>query len=574
MSGLQVESTIHVDIYFAVTSTSPRTFLWVKTRFRKKLSGETLNKFVLMNHLINQHRHENNIIVGQVVSCRKTDGVPGISTPDHVSIDYARGYDDTIQPNAKLADFEIIRELGHGNFGNVSLVKYKLTQEVYAMKEIKRMANKHNVATCDWEKYVKELRIMRGMESPYIVKLHFYFFDNDAKTCAMYLVMQAFEAGDLLKMINKTGGLMNRDSALRFIAANMVLAIDYLHKRKVAHRDIKPANFLVGEDGYLALGDFGLSVLLRESCTSEQRCGTIGYMAPEIMSNRLYNQTVDWWSLGVTLYRIAKNTELFRGITIEELRDNVVNQPIAMPDAMAPDMKSFLLALLNRDPTQRLGAKGSEEVKKHPFFEGMDWAELEKKLISAPLLPRFKPNGKLENYYTIDQLMHDPTFTFSFYPPVSWTYHNNQPLPGRTDVIPVYPKQWSNQADAEQKMKGDMKSAVIDSLQKSGLSSSGLKVTLSDYTPEDVPILDVDTTNQPGSYKAEYGRLVYRRTGSGGTTRTLCIKNMAVQVSIQFRASRTQWENFASYLYDHLKRNYKIRFKPLTEIALVIDSRQ
>ncbi|KAI1709244.1 protein kinase domain-containing protein [Ditylenchus destructor] len=100
--------------------------------------------------------------------------------------------------------------------------------------------------------------------------------------------------------------------------------------------------------------------------------------------NKSYNVNVDWWSMGVALYEIAVGTKLFKGQTIEKLIDNVVNQPIVMPDAMPPNMKSLLLGLITRDPTKRLGAKkGAEEVKNHPFFEGADWSELEKKSVSS-----------------------------------------------------------------------------------------------------------------------------------------------------------------------------------------------
>ncbi|KAI1714721.1 hypothetical protein Ddc_11307 [Ditylenchus destructor] len=177
------------------------------------------------------------------------------------------------------------------------------------------------------------------------------------------------------------------------------------------------------------------------------------------------------------------------------------------------------------------------------------------------------------------QLIQDPTFAFSFYPPVSWTYHNNQLVPGRTDVIPVYPAQWANQADAQRKMEGDVKSAVINSMQKSGMSLSGLTVTSSGYTPENVPILDVrvfhriyifaifliqvDATTKPGSYKAELSAVVYQRTGTDGTTHTPYVKNMAIQVKTQFSASRTQWNNFANYLYNQLSISYKVGFTSL-----------
>ncbi|KAI1714720.1 protein kinase domain-containing protein [Ditylenchus destructor] len=248
-----------------------------------------------------------------LVHSAKADVVPGKHIPDHVTaIDFARGYEDAIKPNAKLKDFEILRLLGGGAYGKVHL-------------------------------------------------------DNKPKTCAMYLVMQPFRAGDLFTMIMTTGSLMHKEYALRFIAANMVLAIEYLHKRKVAHRDIKIENFLIGDDGYVALSDFGLSVLLKESCTSREQC-----------------------------------TNLFDGKTFDELIDNILNQPIVMPAAMPPNLKSFLLSLINRDPLKRLGAKkGAEEIKNHPFFEGTDWSELEKKSIPAPIVPRFDADGKVEKYYDI-----------------------------------------------------------------------------------------------------------------------------------------------------------------------------
>ncbi|KAI1706997.1 protein kinase domain-containing protein [Ditylenchus destructor] len=198
------------------------------------------------------------------------------------------------------------------------------------------------------------------------------------------------------------------EKALKFYAANMVLAIQYLQMRNVIHRDVKPENFLVGEDGYLAIADFGLGVLLKEGHTESTIAGTNEYMAPEVHNGSEYTQTVDWWSLGVTLVEVATGKLIFDADSEEAIKENVLRQDIVLSNAMSIPLKSFLTGLLTRDPNTRLGAKGAKQVRDHEFFKGIDWLKLHNHKIEAPYLPKFDKEGKLTQYMDTDK--HEPVY--------------------------------------------------------------------------------------------------------------------------------------------------------------------
>ena len=240
----------------------------------------------------------------------------------------------------------------------------------------------------------------------------------------MVLVLPLYPGGTLQVQINERGTAGLRIQEVRWIAAQMALALEALHDMRVIHRDVKPQNILLRADGYYALTDFGLAARLdegvirrvstrelageKEGPNPKNKAGTKGYWAPEVIRKEPQSETADWWSLGVVLSYAASGTHPFkrrRGSSSEaksdehEMSDAEVNEktltaPIELgrlesaTDEQSAQMRAMLHGLLERDASSRLGAGGAKEVRDHPFIaEHMDLPLLKQQLLCAPWVP-------------------------------------------------------------------------------------------------------------------------------------------------------------------------------------------
>ena len=140
------------------------------------------------------------------------------------------------------------------------------------------------------------------------------------------------------------------------------------------YRDLKPDNILITASGHVKLADFGLSKMnVDESYTSNSFCGTHAYLAPEIVAKLTYGKSVDWYGLGAVLYEFCVGRPPFYQERIEDLYDNIQTGPLQLPKSMSPELKDLLMRLLSRNPIERLGVKGADDIKSHPFFREIDW---------------------------------------------------------------------------------------------------------------------------------------------------------------------------------------------------------
>lgn len=193
---------------------------------------------------------------------------------------------------------------------------------------------------------------------------------------------------------------------MKFYLAELALALDHLHSLGIVYRDLKPENILLDEAGHIKLTDFGLS---KESVDQEKKaysfCGTVEYMAPEVVNRRGHNQSADWWSFGVLMFEMLTGTLPFQGKDRNETMNMILKAKLGMPQFLSPEAQSLLRMLFKRNPSNRLGAgsDGVEEIKRHPFFSTVDW----NKLFRREIQPPFKPaSGKPE-----DTFCFDPEFT-------------------------------------------------------------------------------------------------------------------------------------------------------------------
>lgn len=285
------------------------------------------------------------------------------------------GGDDESEPC--LEDFELLKVLGVGAFGKVLMVRRKKTGAIYAMKAL----NKKDVAGS--ERAVRNLKAEKNIlcnGHPFLVHLH-YSFQTPEK---LYLVMDYIGGGDLFFHLRQRGRFSEKEGA--FFAAEVVLALEYLHSYGIVYRDLKPENVLFDKDGHVCLTDFGISKEIGEDKT-KTLCGTPSYLAPEILRGEAYGESVDWWSLGVLVNEMVTGRNPFRSKNMHQTMQWIMHKQLSFPDGIDGKTIDFITKLLNRDARQRLGCglTGAREVKLHPFLKHIDWADLAVKKAKSPL---------------------------------------------------------------------------------------------------------------------------------------------------------------------------------------------
>lgn len=280
-----------------------------------------------------------------------------------------------------LQDFEAIQVLGKGSFAEVYLVKLISTGELFAMKVLRKekllMQNVIRYA-------ITERNILSRINHPFIIKMKFAFQSEDK----LYLVLDYCSGGCLSYYIAKEKHF-TEDTA-RFFAAEIVLAIEELHKNHIIYRDLKPDNVLIDENGHVVLTDFGLSKQgVEDEDLASSFCGSLAYLAPEMVKQTGHNKSVDWYLLGVLLYEMLIGFPPFYSVNKDQMFKNIENAKVRIPARISTVGKNLIKQLLKRDPLKRLGSiKGAEEVKLHPFFEGICWKSVENKELKSPIVPK------------------------------------------------------------------------------------------------------------------------------------------------------------------------------------------
>uniref|UniRef100_A0A672ZQ21 Ribosomal protein S6 kinase n=1 Tax=Sphaeramia orbicularis TaxID=375764 RepID=A0A672ZQ21_9TELE len=298
---------------------------------------------------------------------------------------------------ADPSQFQLLKVLGQGSYGKVFLVR-KIRGvdrgQLYAMKVLKKATLKVR----DRVRSKMERDILAEVNHPFIVKLH-YAFQTEGK---LYLILDFLRGGDLFTRLSKE--VMFTEEDVKFYLAELALALDHLHSLGIIYRDLKPENILLDEEGHIKITDFGLS---KEAIDHDKRaysfCGTIEYMAPEVVNRRGHTQSADWWSFGVLMFEMLTGSLPFQGKDRKETMALILKAKLGMPQFLSPEVQSLLRALFKRNPANRLGPEGIEEIKRHRFFASIDWNKLYKKEVRPP----FKPSvGRPE-----DTFHFDPEFT-------------------------------------------------------------------------------------------------------------------------------------------------------------------
>ncbi|RLL98578.1 cAMP-dependent protein kinase catalytic subunit, partial [Aspergillus turcosus] len=266
-----------------------------------------------------------------------------------------------------------------GSFGRVHLVQSKHNHRFYAIKVLKKA---QVVKMKQVEHTNDERRMLNRVRHPFLITLWGTW--QDARN--LYMVMDFVEGGELFSLLRKSQRFPN--PVAKFYAAEVTLALEYLHSQQIIYRDLKPENLLLDRHGHLKITDFGFAKEVPDITWT--LCGTPDYLAPEVVSSKGYNKSVDWWSLGILIFEMLCGfTPFWDSGSPVKIYENILRGRVKYPPYLHPDAVDLLSQLITADLTKRLGNLhgGSEDVKNHPWFAEVTWDRLAKKDIDAPYVP-------------------------------------------------------------------------------------------------------------------------------------------------------------------------------------------
>ncbi|CAD8154308.1 unnamed protein product [Paramecium pentaurelia] len=275
--------------------------------------------------------------------------------------------------------FQFYQKLGEGGFGEVYLVEKigQLPKKYYAMKILK----KEDINTSNIIKSAQiEKDVLKMMNHPFIVKLNWAFQTSDH----LYLVMDLCPGGDLathLELLNSYP-----ENIVKIFAAEITLALEALHSQGIIFRDLKPENIVLDADGHALLTDFGLSKSgIDEEILNQSFCGTLAYLAPEMLMKKGHGRQVDWYMLGILIYELLVGAPPYYDSEKEVLKENIKKAPLRIPKCLSEEAKDIIVKLLIRNPKKRLGCKeDAKEIKCHPWFNDIDWQDCYNKKLKPP----------------------------------------------------------------------------------------------------------------------------------------------------------------------------------------------
>ena len=287
--------------------------------------------------------------------------------------------DSESNKNEKIgpSNFVCLALLGQGSFGEVYLVKKKDSNDFYAMKVL----DKCRIAKQNIFKYVlSERNILSVMHNPFIVKLN-YAFQTSEK---LFLLLDYCPGGDLSKQLQ----IQTRfsEEKAKFYICEIILALGDLHKNNIIFRDLKPDNIVIDKEGHALLTDFGLS---REGIVGKEMaksfCGSIAYLAPEMLSRTGHGKAVDWYLLGVLFYELLVGVPPYFTTNQDQIFKNIKNANLYIPPFISEKAAKLIKSLLKRNPNERLGSKRDvEEIKENEYFADVDWQKVYERKYKPP----------------------------------------------------------------------------------------------------------------------------------------------------------------------------------------------
>ena len=331
----------------------------------------------------------------------------------------------------KTSKFKLILPIAKGGYGSVGLYKNIATSDTYAIKtvDIKSMKEKNLSSSLK-----NEQNILREINNDYVVNSYYIFQDKKN----YYFVMEYLPGGDVYTLLSKNN---LPKKTIQLIVAETILAVNYLHSICIIHHDIKPENILISLKGHFKLSDFGLSKTLQEDNDfdvvknlrnfvefnkiplsfsigndeeeTKEAVGTLNYMAPELFTDKYpHGSGIDYWAIGVLIFDLFSYSLPFEASTQEEMRNNIIDIKIDWNKLINDDVKKIygnidsavdlIKKFLKENPDDRWGDKNLDEIKKHQFFEGFNWNDVQN--IKSDSIKEYVKERVKENNNKIKQL--------------------------------------------------------------------------------------------------------------------------------------------------------------------------
>ncbi|KAJ2744302.1 cAMP-dependent protein kinase catalytic subunit [Coemansia sp. BCRC 34301] len=297
-----------------------------------------------------------------------------------------RSYEDT---HVRLDEFEVFRTVGTGSFGRVRLVRHRASNKYYAMKVLKKS---HVVRVKQVEHVNSERRILAECNCPFIV----HMLGTCQDRINLYFFMEYVVGGELFTYLRRYQQFPS--PVAKFYAAEVLLALEYMHARNIIWRDTKPENILLDNLGHVKLTDMGFAKKVVDRTWT--LCGTPDYLAPEVIQAKGYGKSVDWWALGILIFEMIAGYPPFYDEDHYRLYEKVLAGHIQWPSQFDPIARDLVSRLLTADLSRRLGNlhRGSADIKEHRWFAEVDWDRLAAREIPAPLIPPQKVEGDTSNF--------------------------------------------------------------------------------------------------------------------------------------------------------------------------------
>ena len=383
----------------------------------KKISQSTYDKVTIAKQIIEQKYNLKNIKnteMNQIFS--KIDSL-NISQSQKEQIKQEIHSQESakyrkLREKQSIRDYTSLAIIGRGAFGEVHVCREKKTGQIVAVKKIRKdvLKIKNQVIHAR-----NEQLFMSKVKSPWIVELKASFQEDDY----LYLVMEYLPGGDFMNLLIKKD-ILTEDEA-KFYTAELILAIENIHKLDCIHRDIKPDNVLIDKTGHIKLSDFGLAKVSPkifeinnnnenidfkpDTHQKNYSCvGTAYYVAPEVLKKKGYGPEVDWWSVGVIFFEMLFGYAPFHSKETNQVCHKVLNwqKYLVIPSKIkiSKEAEDLIWKLINNS-NQRLGIGGAEEIKKHPFFKDVDWDNIRN--TKAPFIPRLKNDYDTHYFETLEE---------------------------------------------------------------------------------------------------------------------------------------------------------------------------
>ena len=302
---------------------------------------------------------------------------------------------ELIFPIFNLNDYSITNHYKFGRFGHYHFCAHKKEKKNYLVKILKKSVI---IEKKLFEKILTELRLYQTLRNAQFFPRLMGISTNDPKYFALFF---RFPSGGRLR------NLLNQQKQLplettKFYVANTLLIIEELHKNKIIYRDLKLDSLLIKDNGYLTVMDISYAKELKKSSDKTYTlCGTPNYLAPEIILNKGYNFSVDFWSLGIIFFEMLIGKDPFNNKDPIIIYQNILTNNKKFPKIIDRDAKALINHLLVAEPKKRYGClkNGINDIKNHRFYNDFQWFKMWEFCLDPPFTPNFEEGELISKYF-------------------------------------------------------------------------------------------------------------------------------------------------------------------------------